>query len=468
MRFALFLAYVVLSYIHPGEILPALAPYHVAFWVGVIGLAGAVASLARERDRLTASRQLWTLVVFAVVTVVSLAAAERWLGAPILIAQRFGPSVTMFALALSGVTSLRQLRIAAGFVVVLTTILVAQGAVAYHLGYNARLFLIDPDTRGDGAMPSLDDAADEESGVADLRADTQADISEDAGAVEDEPDVADVDRALRIRGLGMMHDPNDLAMSVIIALGIIGGMWRARWQLGQLVLACAGAALAYGMFLTRSRGGAVALLVVVWRFVSSRAGRLPALALLITLGAGVFAVGVGGRALLAQGDESASDRIVAWTEGLEMLKAQPLFGVGFGQFVDHHTLTAHNSLVLCFAETGFIGCFVWVGLLVVTLLELRGIANLAGDTPFDGSAKRWADGLLLSLYGFMAAAFFLSRTFAPTLYLILGLSAALIATARAEGWTFPLPAPAVLATTVLACEAAGIGLVYAVVKLHGV
>ena len=287
-------------------------------------------------------------------------------------------------------------------------------------------------------------------------------------AMDDDPAGADGDRALRIRGLGMMHDPNDLAMSVIVALGIVGGVWKGRWQLRHLLLAGAGAALAYGVFLTRSRGGAVALLIVVWRFVSSRAGRLPALALLIALGAGVFAVGVGGRALFAPPDESASERIVAWTEGLEMLKAQPLFGVGFGQFVDHHTLTAHNSLVLCFAETGFIGCFLWVGLLVVTVLELRGIAGLPGDAAFDASARRWADALLLSLYGFMAAAFFLSRTFAPTLYLILGLSAALTAITRAAGRAIPLPAPAVLATTVLACEAAGVGLVYSIVKLHGV
>jgi len=317
-------------------------------------------------------------------------------------------------------------------------------------------------------MPSLDDVADEDSEVADVPADPPGDAGEGARGGHDDLDGGDGDRALRIRGLGMMHDPNDLAMSLIVALGMVGGIWRARWQLRHLLLAAAGAALAYGIFLTRSRGGVVALLILIGRFVSSRAGRLPAVVLLIALGAGVFAVGVGGRALFAQPDESASERIVAWSEGLEMLKAQPLFGVGFGQFVDHHTLTAHNSLVLCFAETGFIGCFLWVGLLVVTLLELHGIARLPGDAPFDASARRWADGLLLSLYGFMAAAFFLSRTFAPTLYLILGLSAALIAVARGAGRTIPLPAPAVLAATVLACEAAGIGLVYTVVKLHGV
>jgi hypothetical protein len=466
MTFALFLLYVVLSYIHPGEILPVLAPYHVAYWVGTIGLAGASMSFVWKHDHRNASLQLWAVAAFAIVAAVSLVLAERWLGAPILIARRFGPSAAMFALGLFGVTSLRRLRITAACIVALTAILVVQGAAAYHLGYNTRLFLIDSATRDDSAMPSLDDVPAEEVGIADAVLEAQGDVDEGASMnVEIDDGAARDDQ--RIRGLGMMHDPNDLAMSVIVALGIVGGVWRLRGQRRHVLLACVGAVLTYGLFLTRSRGGAVALLVVVWRFASSRVGRLPAFALLVVLSAGVLAVGVGGRSLSMQPDESASERIAAWAEGLDMLKSGPLLGVGFGQFVEHHTLTAHNSLVLCFAETGLVGCFLWIGLLVVTLLELHAIANLFGDDPFDASARRWANGLGLSLCGFMAAAFFLSRTFAPTLYLILGLSAALIAIVRGAGRTIALPSPAALASTVIACEAGGIGLVYGIVKLYG-
>ncbi len=85
-----------------------------------------------------------------------------------------------------------------------------------------------------------------------------------------------------------------------------------------------------------------------------------------------MALDFGGRSLSIELDESASERLVAWTEGLEMLKAQPILGVGYGQFLDHHTLTAHNSLVLCFAETGLLGCFFWVGLFVVTCSSCNG------------------------------------------------------------------------------------------------
>ncbi len=454
MTFALFIVYVVLSYIHPGEIVPALAPYHVTYWVGMAGLAVAMMSLlARRSDRLT-NLQFPALMIFAAVMGVSLMVAERWLGAPVMAMQRFGPSMAMFVLASCSVTSLRRMRIAAAAVVVLTIIATLQGAAAYHLGYNARMFLIDRTTRGEVGAPAAEDPTALES------VDSTDLVPDETAADEDGRD------DVRIRGLGMMHDPNDLAMAMIVALGLIGGVWRAKLQLCHLFLAAAAGALVYGLWLTHSRGGAVALLAVIWRFAAKRVGPVPALVLLVALGAGTMALDFGGRSLSTVPDESASERLVAWTEGLEMLKAQPILGVGYGQFVDHHTLTAHNSLVLCFAETGLLGCFFWVGLLVVTLLELRGLRKLPGGEPFDILARQWAEGLQLSLIGFMAAAFFLSRTFAPTLYLILGLAGALAAIARSTGRLIALPALPGLTTLVVACELGGIGIVYAIVKLQ--
>jgi hypothetical protein len=458
VTFALFLLYVALSYIHPGEIFPELAPLRIAYWVGLAGLAVAIASPATRKSGAFGNLQLCVLIVFAAVAGLSLMVAERWPGAPILVIQRFGPSLAMFVLAMCSVTSPFRLRIAASCVIALTMTLLLQGAAAYHLGYNVQMFAVDRTTKGDGpAVATAEDQADDDS----------------ADSVEsDSDDIAGDDEAgrdLRIRGLGMMHDPNDLAMGIIVALGLlVGGVTgrTARLQLRSLLLAAVAAALVYGLYLTRSRGGALALLVVLWRFVGNRIGRLPALILLVVLGAGATALDFGGRSLSMPLDESASERLVAWSEGLEMLKAHPILGVGYGQFADHHTLTAHNSLVLCFAETGLLGCFFWVGLLVVTLIELHRLKNLAGDDPFDDMARRWAEGLQLSLIGFIAAAFFLSRAFVPTLYLVIGLSGALAAIARGAGRQTPRPALRELGALVLACELGGIAVVYTIVKLH--
>jgi putative inorganic carbon (hco3(-)) transporter len=462
MTFALFILYVVLSYIHPGELVPALASYRVAYWAGIAGLAGAIASLLMSRSSLLANLQLRVLVVFAAVMGVSLMVADRWLGAPILAMQRFGPSLTTFVLAICGVTSLTRLRIAAGCVIVLTTILALEGAAAYHFGHNTRMFLIDRATRSEDPAAAAAQGEDQaDPNLIDQVSDDIDDADEAENSVEWEQP--------RIQGLGLMHDPNDLALGMIVGLGLIAGALKgrmARLHLRNMLLAAAAGALVYGIYLTRSRGGALALVVVLWRFAAGRVGRVPALVLLVALGAGALALDFGGRSLSVQPDESASERLVAWTEGLEMLKAQPILGVGYGQFLDHHTLTAHNSLVLCFAETGLLGCFFWVGLFVVTLLELRGLKSLSGDEPFDDLARQWAEGLQLSLIGFMVAAFFLSRTFVPTLYLIIGLSAALAAVARGANRSVTLPALPELVTLVLGCELGGIAVVYTIVKLH--
>jgi putative inorganic carbon (HCO3(-)) transporter len=452
MTFALFLLYVVLLYLHPAQIVPALAPYHVTYWVGMAGLAAAIVSVLGRRDGPVGNLQLWGVIGFTTVMGVSLMIAERWLGAPILTLQRFGPSLTVFVLAMCSVTSMVRLRIAAGCVMVLTTVLMLQGAAAYHLDYNTRLFLLDRATSGDD--PTAATAEEAEDG------DTLDQVPDNVAAEDEWPTVR------RIRALGFMNDPNDLALGMIVALGLIAGAWKPRLHAPDVLLAAAAVTLVYGIYLTRSRGGAVALVVVLWRFAASRIGLLPSFALLAALGAGAMTLDFAGRSLSVELDESASERLLAWTEGLEMLKTEPLLGVGYGQFIDHHTLTAHNSLVLCFAETGLIGCFFWVGLLAVTLLELHRLKTLPGDHPFDAAARRWAQGLQLSLIGFLTGAFFLSRTFVPTLYLVLGLAAALAAIARAANRPVTLPPLPALGLLVFACELAGIGVVYAMVKLH--
>lgn len=451
MTFTLFILYVVLAYTQPGEIVPALAPYRVTYWVGLAGLASAVLPVLGRRGAPVATLQLWVLLAFAAVAGASLMIAERWLGAPALLLRRFGPSLIMFVLAICGVTSLARLRIAAGCVVALTLALMLQGAAAYHFGYNARLFLLDRDAASGDADPIEDE------------------VEPDQPAAPVWQELVEEDERhgrSRIRALGFMNDPNDLAMGLIVAFGLVAGAWKPGLRLRSLSTAAAAGALVYGIYLTRSRGGATALVVVLWRLTANRVGRLPALAVLAVLGTGALALDFGGRSMALQGDDSATDRVVAWTEGLEMLKAQPILGVGYGQFLEHHTLTAHNSLVLCFAETGLIGCFFWVGLFVITLLELHAVKSLPGDEPFDDTARRWAQALQLALVGFMAAAFFLSRTFVPTLYLVIGLSTALARISREAGRPVLLPAPPALAMLVLACEMAGISAVYTIVKLN--
>ena len=82
--------------------------------------------------------------------------------------------------------------------------------------------------------------------------------------------------------------------------------------------------------------------------------------------------------------------------------------------------------MLCFAETGLVGYFLWTAMLLTTFVQVRALRRPDEDHQTDPEIRRWATGLQYAMIGFVTAAFFLSRTFVPLLYLLIGLSAALI------------------------------------------
>jgi putative inorganic carbon (hco3(-)) transporter len=466
VAFSFFLIYIVLSFVYPGDLFPALAPYRITLWVGVVGLVVAAVEVVAKRRSTLLTPHFWLLGAFTILMAVSRMVADRWLGAPVMVLGRFGPSLTMFVLAAWAVDSIRKLKIATALVVLLSMVLLIQGAAAYHFGYNAKMFLFDANARIED--PESDDPfQDSDYGVPVDNGPGEQESVEASGERQPEDTNTSSPRTPRIRGLGVLHDPNDLAVGFVVAFALLSGLAVAKDHIKAALLAVPALILGYGVFLTRSRGGTIAFLVVLWRVAANRFGQAPALLLAAALVVGAAAIDFGGgRSLTAPSDEAASGRLTAWTEGLEMLKSSPILGIGYGQFLEHHTLTAHNSLVLCFAETGLLGYFFWVALLVVTVLELRGLQMLPEEGQADGSLKHWAGVLQLSLVAFMTAAFFLSRTFVPTLYLIVGLSTALTLIARRAGETVWLPPLPNIGSLVVACEAGSVLLIYVIVKLH--
>lgn len=173
----------------------------------------------------------------------------------------------------------------------------------------------------------------------------------------------------------------------------------------------------YTIYLTHSRGALLGIGALLFFGVRSILGTMKT-ALLMGVGAmGAMAVNLtGGRGYTAN-EESAGGRIDAWSEGLRMLAGHPLFGVGHGAFTDHHYYTAHNSFVLCFAEVGFIGYFIWLGLIIVAY---KGLAHTIEAMPPGSEERKMAMLLRAGLIGFLTCGFFLSKAFDSLLYLLLG------------------------------------------------
>jgi hypothetical protein len=453
MSIVFLVLYLFASFVFPAEILPSLAPYHLPYWIGVGGLGVSVVLIFVRRGEPLRSIQPYILLVFLAVLILSWMIADRsWGVVPEAILQ-FAPSLTMFVLTACSVDSLQKLRTVTSLVVAFSLLVLAQGVAAYHFGINEKKFLLDPARRE--------------------RSRQVAEMPEQSAAAEpeepDEPDQPADDEdgdAKRIRGLGMLHDPNDLALTFVAALPLVSIRVRRPRVPRYLLELLLSAALCYGVYLTHSRGGAVGLLFVLLCIMAKRIGRWRAVMLAGVLAIAALAMDIGGGRTFSTQDESAADRIDAWMEGLQMLKSQPVIGVGYRQFTEHHSMTAHNSFVLCFAETGLVGYFLWLSLLGTSLLQLQRLKHLPRSIPSEPDIGRLASILQTALIGFMVAAFFLSRTYVPFLYLLIGLSAALVLIARKKGVPVVRPSYLKMGCLIAASEVASIVLIYVIGRVQ--
>ena len=173
----------------------------------------------------------------------------------------------------------------------------------------------------------------------------------------------------------------------------------------------------------------------------------------------------GGRAI-STGEESASERLDAWSEGLDMFRSSPVLGVGFENFTEHNELTAHNSFVLSFAELGTLGYFFWLALLVVAIMQLFRVRQRAHYGLAEEGLTRQTAVLIASFTGMLVGAFFLSRSYNPILYLLVGLAIALYSVASTSFDEVGLPSVFEISRKVVALEFASIVAIYLFVRVN--
>ncbi len=231
---------------------------------------------------------------------------------------------------------------------------------------------------------------------------------------------------LRSQATGIFSDPNDLAATIVAGLGLtLVRMRQASGLFARLLYLAAAGVMIAAILLTESRGGMIALLAVLGIFVFQSSRNKPlAVCLAVVMALGLLAFKSGHMTNFDSGEDSANSRFWFWSNGLEQLIHRPLLGVGYGGFPDvNDGMTAHNSFVLCFTETGLLGYFSWIGCLYYAFSK----GGSAEDTETAGSRvnTRWdALGAQLALVGYLAASFWLSHTYSPILYVLLSLPVA--------------------------------------------
>jgi len=239
----------------------------------------------------------------------------------------------------------------------------------------------------------------------------------------------------RITYLGFFNDPNDLGMFLVMCIPFAIYFYNKGAFLLKLTMLTMLFALAYGLYLTGSRGsmlGAAGLLAV-YILVVNAGPRLFIVSVLISPIAATVVV-----SLQSNIDSSANGRLEAWYAGIQMLLSNPIFGVGKGQFFDHHGLVAHNSYIHIAGELGVPGYSLWGGALLFTVLTgyLFIKVSKSDNVPTkeqletDKVAKDFDNERLLnktlffSLIGFMITGFFISRMYALLLFIFIGMALA--------------------------------------------
>jgi hypothetical protein len=223
----------------------------------------------------------------------------------------------------------------------------------------------------------------------------------------------------RVRYRGELQDPNEVALTISAgALSLLVAFAR-RKRNPMLQAACiVGIAVAVLTVLeTQSRGGLVCVALVLGVYLVRRYGWW-------AIGPGIAAalplLLLGGRSG-EKADISTQMRYEAWATGLDMFKRSPIYGVGAGQFGEHHFLTAHNSFVLTLAETGFPGMLMFACVIYVSIKSLLVGLRTLRNVPGAEAAQVWGMALLASMAGILFQINTLSFAYKSVLWIFFGL-----------------------------------------------
>lgn len=399
MSFAVFLLYVFLSFFRPIELfVPEIAefrPMLVLWSIGFILAAGR--AIGRKQ---VAARGTDFKLLFAFMATLGLSLTfNGWVGGAFTAMNDFTTSSMLFVLVALNVTDLGRLKKTCAAVVLSMLFAAGFGINAYHTGqYSTQLVLRQ-------TAPSHED---EDPSRAPPSSASEIPAQDTTGWY-----------LWRVRGQGFLSDPNDFSQVLVMCLPLLWVMWRTGSFLRNLLFVLApGAVMGYGIFLSQSRGAMLGAASLLFFIVRDWLGTTKTTILMALGGTGFIAASaIGGRAISSK-EQSAAERIEAWSVGLELLKWRPIFGIGYGNFTDHNPLTAHNSFVLCFAELGLVGYFLWIGMIVLTYKSLSSVIEFM---PSRNPHRQMVALLRNSLVGFLVCAWFLSRTYQPVLYFLLAL-----------------------------------------------
>ena len=201
---------------------------------------------------------------------------------------------------------------------------------------------------------------------------------------------------------------------------------------------------------TSSRGAQLALVVVIaWIAMQYKGRRFKAIAammLLIPLGWFVLPDDQKERFSAMGTDVTSESRKAYWSDGLEIMGAHPVLGVGYKNWLPYYGTVygggrdsggwgelPHNIFIEAGAELGYTGMLVFVAMIGATFLLNYRTRKMAprsrGDPAVTIALARGLDGALV---GYMIAGFFVSVLYYPFFWINLAMTVALYSSTQKE------------------------------------
>jgi hypothetical protein len=243
----------------------------------------------------------------------------------------------------------------------------------------------------------------------------------------------------RVRYLGILNDPNDLALAISLAVPFAFMFFELRrTALRVVLLAFTLALVALAIVFTQSRGGQLTFGVVIGSYFVKRYGWKRGLVVGALMAVPVLILG--GRPDDPNAQASTLERLACAAAGIKMLRGSPITGVGYTLYTEHHGQTAHNAYVLPAGETGSIGMWLFGFVVYLAVKVPLAIVNLRlPDEAETKLTQAAAMAMVASLIGAAVGIAFLSWTYHYVLWIHFGLSAALFTVVKRRLPTFRVP-----------------------------
>ncbi len=368
------LFFIVFFYLRPHVFVPGLIGMPIILITGGAALASMVTKFTLERrpvSILKAPQDYFMWWFFAAMLVSHLAHMDP--SKALAAGYAFLNVVVLYFLITNLVTDSRRLHITLHVLAVMTLILAVQGIIQYYTG------------TGIGGQTAVDEE--------------------------------------RIQSLGQFANPNALALALVVVIPFYIVEFARSGTATKLYGLIALPAIIFALYLTNSRGGVLAFGGVVTLMFARRYGIARGAVFAGVVTALVIMFGPSRVETISVTEASAYGRIVAWNNGLNMLKSFPLFGIGAGAwFEKYKVLIAHNSFIHCGAELGFFGLMPWVLMIYISLKNTWFVWRHA-EQSVDGGLGKYSLSVFYGTIGYLFIAPLISKPYDVLLFILIGLSA---------------------------------------------